>query len=132
MPTKIPWTDETTNPLQDTRKGESGIGWHCTKLYSGCSSCYSEVINKRFGNHIPFDNKPMEFEIVQSALDKLKSWKKPRRIFVQSMGDIFHECVTDEQIEYIINSLFDNEQHTYIILTKRPERLSEWTKHIMD
>ena len=129
MSTKIEWCDETINPIQDRIKGESGRGYHCTKRSPGCLNCYAETINNRFGNHLPFDGRKAEFELIESELHKLAKWKKPRSVFVQSMGDLFHEAVPDE----FIFSTFDlicacRGRHTFLILTKRPERAVEWYK----
>jgi len=121
MPTKIQWCDETINPLQDVIKGKSGRGYHCTKIRDGCKNCYAEVINKRFGNGLPFDNTKHEFELVQKELGKPFKWKKPIKIFVQSMGDVFHEEVPDEFRDKVFAMMALNPQHTFIILTKRPK-----------
>jgi len=75
---------------------------------------------------------------VESALEKPFHWKKPRRIFVCSMGDLFHESVPFEWIDKIINVIRWAKQHTFLFLTKRPERMYEYfnshvpKKYIMD
>lgn len=127
--TKIPYVDETINPIQDKIKGKSGRGYHCTKCSPGCLHCYAERINQRFGNHLPFDNRyilrQIEFELIQSELKKPLRWKKPRRIFVQSMGDLFHESVSFDFIHEVYGIIRQTPQHTYLLLTKRPERMKE-------
>ncbi len=125
MATKIQWCDETINPIQDTRKGESGRGYHCTKVSRGCAHCYAEGINNRFGNGFPFDNTPVKFELIESELAKPLKWKKPRRIFVQSMGDLFHEDVSFPFITKVMVTISHSKQHTFLLLTKRPKRMSE-------
>ena len=120
MSTKIEYVDETINPLQDIVKGESGRGYHCTKVSPGCLNCYAETINNRFGNHLPFDDRPTKFDLIGSELDKPIKWKKPRRIFVQSMGDLFHESVKFEDLHRIFGIMRQTPQHTYFLLTKRP------------
>lgn len=125
MSTKIEWCDETINPVQDVIKGESGRGYHCTKCSPGCLNCYAETINNRFGNHLPFDGRKVDFEIVESELHKLAKWKKPRSIFVQSMGDLFHEDVSVEFIAQVYFEMNINYQHTYLMLTKRADRMAE-------
>lgn len=127
MSTKIEWCDETINPIQDKIKGKSGRGYHCTKVSPGCDHCYAESMNKRFGNGLPFDARKAEFELVQSELEKPLRWKKPKRIFVQSMGDLFHKDITNEFIDRVfvmmLHPMLGMNHHTYIILTKRPERI---------
>lgn len=127
MPTKIEWCEESWNPLQDVIKGKSGRGYHCTKISNGCKNCFAETFNKRFGNKLPFDNTKHEFEIVEDQLLKPTHWEKPRYIFVQSMGDLFHPDITDRQIDAIFSMMthpmFGANHHTYLILTKRLERI---------
>ena len=122
----IEWAEKTINPIQDTIKGESGRGYHCTKVSAGCQHCYAEVINKRFGNGLPFDNRRAEFELIRSELDKPLKWKKPKRIFVQSMGDLFYESVDWCEIAAVFGLAVFNPQHTFLFLTKRPERMAKF------
>ena len=136
--TKIEWCDETINPLQDKIKGASGRGYHCTKVSPGCTHCYAEGINRRFGNGLPFDSRKAEFELIQSEIEKPMRWKKPKRIFVQSMGDLFHEDVPQKTIAGIMLMIagFDSDamvrklnnwpEHQFIILTKRPKRMFDF------
>lgn len=119
MGTKIPWCDETINPIK-----VKGGGYHCTKTSPGCDNCYAEKINSRFGNQRPFDNSPVEFELDKSVLLKPVTWRKPKKIFIQSMGDVFHENVPDSFIKEILFYVWYNRKHTFIILTKRPERIA--------
>lgn len=123
MPTKIEWASETINPIR-TADG----GYHCTKISPGCANCYAEVINNRFGNKKPFDNTPVEFVLKESELEKPLRWKKPKRIFVQSMGDLFHPDIPDELISKIWDAMWKAQHHTFLILTKRPERMKQWIK----
>lgn len=119
MATKIEWCDETINPIR-TADG----GYHCTKVSEGCQHCYAERFNNRFGNKNPFDNSPAEFVLDMKQLNKPVHWKKPRRIFVQSVGDIFHPAVPDSFIRKIMWHVWYNRQHTFLFLTKRPERVA--------
>ena len=115
MKTKIEWTDETWNPV---------VG--CTKVSQGCKHCYAERIFERF-------NPGKKFTDVQMIPGKLQDplhWKKPRRVFVNSMSDLFHEKVAPVFIMQAWRTMQQTSQHTYQILTKRPERmqmlLTEW------
>ncbi len=138
MGTKIEWTSETWNPV---------IG--CTKISSGCSKCYAErfsyrlrmMANKTDSNNV-FDkyvnvvdfkgNWKGKTEFVESALEKPFRWKKPRMIFVCSMGDLFHESVPFEWIDKVLMIINMNPKHTFQILTKRPERMLEYYKYLQN
>jgi len=132
MSTKIEWCDETLNPIQDVRKGKSGRGYHCTKCSPGCQNCYAERINKIRGNGLPFDNSPVEFELIQSELNKPLKWKKPRSIFVQSMGDLCHEDVPTEFIDDVVERMYCTSNHKYLILSKRPERMRGYCESLSE
>lgn len=104
----IEWTDRTWNPL-------SG----CSKVSKGCKNCYAERIFNR-----PYPGR--RFTDVQMHPERLGqplSWKKPKLVFVNSMSDLFHEAVPDEFIDQVFAVMALAEQHTFQILTKRPERM---------
>lgn len=130
MPTKIEWTDESWNPLK-----VKGGGYHCTKISEGCKNCYAEDFNRRFGNGVPYDNDPTEFVLDEKVLERPLRWKKPRRVFVCSMCDLFHEQVPLACIKQVYDVMVACPRHTFQVLTKRPERLANiegprWRKHI--
>jgi protein gp37 len=107
-PTKIEWTDETWNPT-------SG----CSKVSEGCKNCYAERIAKRFWRGREFTDVKCHPERLEIPLH----WKKPRKIFVDSMSDLFHDNVPDSFIYDVLNAAIDAPQHTYQILTKRVLRM---------
>jgi protein gp37 len=111
MPTKIEWTQESWNPL-------SG----CTKISTGCRNCYAERMAKRLAGRFGYPEQPDHFKVTlhPDKLDQPYKWKKPRMIFVCSMGDLFHFDVPDDYIEEIVDVIIDNPQHIFQILTKRP------------
>jgi protein gp37 len=122
--TGISWTDATWNPLRG-----------CSRVSEGCRNCYAEMIAARFcqpgqayhGLANPRTGKwTGEVALVESALDQPVRWKKPRRIFVNSMSDLFHEKVADEWIDRIFSVMAAAKQHTFQVLTKRPERMLAW------
>ena len=129
--TKIEWCDSSWNPIQDTLKGKSGRGYHCEKCSPGCDYCYAEGFNLRFGNRLPFDARAVRFEIVEKEIAKPYHWKKPRRIFVQSMGDLFMADVRRELIDQIIPVIVDNPRHTFMFLTKRIHRAEKYLNSIV-
>jgi len=81
----------------------------------------------RFGYHY---EEPFRVTFHPDRLDELRKWKKPCRVFVCSMGDLFHEDVVLEMLDMIWRCMARNKQHTFMVLTKRPERLLEWYQFI--
>lgn len=118
MPTKIEWTTETWNPITG-----------CTPISMGCEHCYarraaySGRLRGRFGYP---QEKPFGITRHLDRLTKPFRWKKPRRIFVCSMGDLMHKDVPDAWIQVTIGTMTYTSQHTYQILTKRPKRLLDF------
>jgi len=130
MPTKIEWCDETINPI---------VG--CSKISDGCQNCYAEKMAWRlkcmgvpkYQDVVDKNGWTGKIGVDMSVFDKLP--KTPKKIFVSSMGDLFHENVTDKQLDsifaniaydafYPISALFNKQPHTYLLLTKRPERIA--------
>jgi protein gp37 len=105
--TKIEWTDEVFNPVTG-----------CTKVSAGCKNCYAERIFPR-GHTGSFSEVLCHLE----RLDQPLHWRKPRRIFVCSMGDLFHPDVPEEFIDQVFAVMALCPQHTFQVLTKRPERM---------
>jgi protein gp37 len=136
--TGISWTDATWNPIRG-----------CSRVSEGCRHCYAESIAYRFSGE-RLDGKPSPFAgMVQRAPDGMRlpqwngkikfveehlldplRWKKPRRIFVNSMSDLFHENVTDEMRDRIFAVMALCPQHTFQVLTKRPERMLEYSQRM--
>jgi protein gp37 len=106
----IEWTDATWNPVTG-----------CTKVSPGCKFCYAERLTVRFGRG-PFTN----IRLHEDRLSLPLRWRDPRRIFVNSMSDLFHEQVPDEFIERVIGVARLAPQHVFQILTKRADRLKSW------
>jgi protein gp37 len=137
--TKIQWTDESWNPI---------IG--CEPISPGCKNCYAEKMAFRllhmpktsYYMHVVKDNGKVleDFRYIkewngkthfaESQLEKPFKWKKPRMIFVCSMGDLFHESVPFEWIDKVWFVIAQNPQHTFQILTKRPERMKDYFIHM--
>lgn len=113
MVNRIGWCDETWNPM---------IG--CTPVSEACEHCYARAMNARFG--CPGGDKTFRPHVHPERLDKPLHWRKPRRIFVCSMSDLFHEAFTNHEVERVIVATQAAPQHTYLILTKRPERMRNW------
>ena len=112
---KIEWTDATWNPVRG-----------CTKITPGCKHCYAKTFAERFRG-VP--GHPFEFgfdlRLVPEKLGDPIRWIEPRKIFVNSMSDLFHERVPDEYIEKVCRVMMAANWHTYQVLTKRAGRMSE-------
>lgn len=107
--TGIEWTDRTWNPTTG-----------CNKVSPGCTHCYAETLTKRFHTNFP---QGFELTLHQERLQEPKRWRKPSRIFVNSMSDLFHEDVPVEFLKDVFEVIRETPWHIYQILTKRHERL---------
>jgi protein gp37 len=111
----IEWTESTWNPVTG-----------CTKVSPGCAHCYAETFAERFRGvpgH-PYENG-FDLQLRPERLDLPLTWKKPRRIFVNSMSDLFHPEVPDAFIYGVFDTMRRADWHTFQVLTKRPERAAE-------
>lgn len=122
----IEWTEATWNPCTG-----------CTKISKGCQNCYAE----RMANRLKAMGKPQyrrgfAVSTHPEMLERPKSWKKPRMVFVNSMGDLFHEEVPFEFVRDVFSVMNECSWHTFQVLTKRPGVAMEyskaltWTKNI--
>jgi protein gp37 len=122
--TSIEWTDATWNPVAG-----------CTVISPGCTNCYAmrmaarleamsvqkyKGLTRRSGGRAVWTEK---IRLDQKSLDSPKGWSKPKKIFVNSMSDLFHEGVPPAFIARVWNVMAETPQHTYQILTKRPDRM---------
>jgi protein gp37 len=106
--------------------GSPGRTWNpvtgCTKVSPGCDHCYAEGIARRFAGSKAFPNG-FEVTLHPERLGAPLRWKKPVRVFVNSMSDLFHDDVPDEYIAQVFAVMAATPQHTYQILTKRHGRM---------
>ena len=110
----IEWTDATWNPVTG-----------CTKVSPGCAHCYAETITLRFKRGGPFLPGKTTINLHPERLRLPLTWKTPRHIFVNSMSDLFHEEIPLGFIQDVFEVMEQANQHTFQILTKRHERLTE-------
>lgn len=118
MSTAISWTNETWNPTTG-----------CSRASDGCRFCYAEKISLKFKfSELPWTaaNAEKNLKVHPERLRKPYSWKEPKRVFVNSMSDLFHPLIPDEFIAQVFKVMVDLPQHTFQVLTKRPERAAEW------
>lgn len=107
--TKIRWASNSWNPM---------VG--CTKVSAGCDRCYAETIAEKFrGSAFPNGFEPT---FKPAKLDEPRKWD-PSRIFVNSMSDVHHPSFTSDQIDEVYDRMAAWDQHDYLLLTKRPQRM---------
>lgn len=111
----IEWTDTTWNPLTG-----------CTKISQGCRNCYAERMAKRL-QAMGTESYANGFKLTlhPHLLDLPRTWRRPRRVFVNSMSDLFHKDVPTEFIQRVFQTMQAAEQHQFQVLTKRSARLLE-------
>ncbi len=113
---KIEWTERTWNPVTG-----------CSKISAGCQNCYAERMSKRLAGRAGYPaDEPFRVTLHPDRLDQPLRWSKPSKIFVCSMSDLFHEDVPDEFITQVFAFMALAPQHTFLVLTKRPKRMSEY------
>ena len=116
MKNPISWCDCTWNPV-------SG----CSKVSAGCTHCWAERMAKRLAGRGGYPAEhPFAVTLHPERLDEPLHWRKPRMVFVCSMGDLFHPEVPDEFIASVWNRMYQASKCTFQVLTKRPERMQEW------
>ena len=109
----IEWTDATWNPVRG-----------CAKVSPGCKHCYAEVFAERFrgvAGH-PYEHG-FDLRLVPGVLRQPLKWRRPRKIFVNSMSDLFHEGVPTEYIATVGTVMRQADWHIYQVLTKRHQRM---------
>lgn len=124
--TTIEWTDATWNPI---------VG--CSRVSASCENCYAERMAGRFSRPgLPFHGIVRATQHGPRWTGKVRTnarhrydpldWKKPRRIFVCSMSDLFHENIRDDKIEEIFAVMAAAPRHQFLVLTKRAKRMHGW------
>ena len=117
MRSNIAWTKETWNPITG-----------CTKISPGCKNCYAERMARRLAGRHGYPDAPYHFDVTyhRTRLGKPYRWRKPRRVFVCSMGDLFHQDVNSGFIREAWNVMESTRRHTFQVLTKRPDAMKKW------
>ncbi len=122
MPSEIEWL---------WMPGYRGEAWNvitgCTKISPGCANCYAERMAIRFkrdgGSYLP---GLAEINFHPERMDYPARWREPRMIFMNSVSDIFHDEVSDAQIDAMLAVVFRNPRHIFLALTKRPHRMVDY------
>jgi protein gp37 len=128
--TSIEWTDATWNPVAG-----------CAVITAGCTNCYAmrmaarleamgtekyRGLTRRSGDRVVWTGK---IRLDESSLEAPIGWTRPRKVFVNSMSDLFHEDVPAEFVSRVWDTMRATPRHTYQILTKRPDRMAEIVAH---
>lgn len=113
----IEWTDATWNPVTG-----------CTPISAGCDHCYAKTLSERL-QLMGVEKYKNGFDVTlhPDVLTQPLRWKTPRRVFVNSMSDLFHARVPKSYVAQVWDVMRACPQHTFQILTKRPERMARWT-----
>jgi protein gp37 len=130
--TKIQWADATINPA-----------YGCTKCSPGCDHCYAETmasrnLSKCYAGLTEGRKWTGRVNLFPERMEEALKWKRPRRIFVGSMTDLFHKSVPFDFLDSIFAVMALAWDHTFMLLTKRPERMLEyfnscpttWSNHL--
>ena len=120
MPSTIEWTDETWNPVTG-----------CTRVSPGCDHCYMFALYPRLtAMGVPgYEYRPEQVQTLPDRLGAPLRWPKPRRVFVNSMSDVFHPHVPYEfvtQMFDVMREASEHRGHVFQVLTKRPGRAVGW------
>ena len=120
MPSTIEWTDETWNPVTG-----------CTRVSPGCDHCYMFALYPRLvAMGVPgYEGGPDNVQMLPERLDAPLGWARPRRVFVNSMSDVFHPSVPYEFVTQMFDVMCEASErrgHTFQVLTKRPGRAVGW------
>jgi protein gp37 len=138
--TKIEWTEYSWNPVTG-----------CTPASEGCQNCYAKRMANRLRGRCGYPKEnPFKVTLHPERLDEPLKWRKPRKVFVCSMSDLFHPDVPFDYITQVFDvmcswrwpnkeaerigdeSLLEDPGHTYMVLTKRPERVRDWLQWLFE
>lgn len=114
--TSIEWTDKSWNPTTG-----------CNKVSPGCKFCYAEAITERFKDAFP---NGFNFTMHSDRLEQPLKWRKPSRVFVNSMSDLFHEQMPLDFLKSIFDVMARADKHVFQILTKRHKRVLELSSEL--
>ncbi len=116
----IEWTEMTWNPTTG-----------CNKLSAGCKFCYAEVMSKRLkGMGQEKYKNGFKLTLHPDSLNAPYTWKKPKKVFVNSMSDLFHKDVPLKYIQKVFAVMKDNPMHTFQVLTKRADILAKYNRQL--
>jgi protein gp37 len=128
--TTIEWTDATYSPLRARRRDTGKVGQHCERVSAGCTNCYAAAHNHR---NLPNGGTGLDYlrpsrDLVETFVDERVleqplRWRAPRKVFVCNQTDLFADFYTDEMRDRVFAVMALAPQHTFQVLSKRPERM---------
>lgn len=127
--TKIEWAEASVNPIRARNRETGKVGWFCTHASDGCVHCYSEAFNRRLGTGVDYraqDVGRVEIFLDEEILCQPLRWERPRRIFWNSMTDMFGEFVPDGWLDKMFGVMALTPHHVHLMLTKRTARLRDY------
>lgn len=141
--TKIEWVAQfkedgsiiagyTTNPIYAVDIVTNKRGWFCIKCSAGCLHCYSETINKMWGNGLEYSQRNLskiKWVLNEKELDSIRNLKSPSVLFPCDMTDLFLEAIPDEMIGRFFDVMEECPQHIFKLLTKRTERMRQFVSN---
>jgi len=119
---KIEWTDATWNPITG-----------CAPVSEGCANCYAKrnAEGRLRGKYGYPQDEPFRVTFHEDKLEQPLKWRRPRKIFVCSMGDLFHEDVPVEWTNCVFRAIQKAPHHRFMVLTKRPERMHDYLRNAL-
>jgi len=119
--TKIEWATDVWNPVTG-----------CTPVSEACKNCYAKRMATRLAGRCGYPaDEPFRVTVHPERLEEPLRWRTPRRVFVCSMGDLFHEDVKPLTVASIFNTMADSRQHIFMVLTKRPDRAEKFIRDVI-
>jgi protein gp37 len=129
---RIEWTDSTWNPVTG-----------CTKVSHGCDNCYAFALAQRrlqdiYKRRPPVKptaaniEDPFAVRLWENRLNEPLKWRTPRRVFVNSMSDLFHADIPESFVRDIFKTMLEADHHVYQVLTKRPSRAARFVERNRD
>jgi protein gp37 len=116
MPTRIEWAEETWNPVTG-----------CSPVSAGCEHCYAARMAKRLAGRFGYPkDDPFQVTYHPERINEPLRWRKPRMVFVCSMGDLFHEDMPNVWRREVLQVMANAQRHTFFVLTKRPGAMLRW------
>ncbi|WP_035104130.1 DUF5131 family protein [Desulfohalovibrio reitneri] len=116
--TRIEVTEATWNPITG-----------CSSVSEGCRRCYAARFAKRLAGRYGYPQEnPFAVTVHSDLFGQPGAWRKPRHIFTCSMGDLFHADVPGEALQRVVRAMAENTRHTYMVITKRPERMAAFIR----
>ncbi len=121
--TSISWTNYSSNPIRAVNIETGKEGWFCSKVSDGCTNCYAEAINMRYGNQLQYNLASVvkaRFILKEKEFEQWNKIPKGSKVFICDMTDFFHENMPIEFQQLIFAQMANHKDLIFQVLTKRP------------